>query len=136
MTLDEIAAFIAQLESGDATSLFHRAPDGCTLRLERMPRPEGTSVEPQDIITAPAAGFFRSAHPLVGTELIALGKHVHAKEIIGFVQVGPALRPVMGRQGTVRELLARDGEIVGFGTPICSVAIGRSRAIMSEGCSG
>ncbi len=46
------------------------------------------------------------------------GTHTREGQIVGFLQVGPVLRPVLAGEGVVDACLAEDGEMVGFGAAL------------------
>ena len=77
-------------------------------------------VVPTDImVTAPGIGIFRHRHPMSPVALVLPGARVDAGEIVGLLQVGVLLTPVLAPQGGhVAGHLVADGDIAGFGTKL------------------
>ena len=74
---------------------------------------------PPGLVAAPCPGVFRTAHPAQDGPLAQAGRHVAAGEAVGLVQVGPLLVHVLAPiRGVVGEVLAAEGAIVGYGTPL------------------
>jgi hypothetical protein len=79
---------------------------------------ENTEVEsekPAGVIKTPSAGIFTVAHPLDHRkDTLTSGVPVRAGQIVGYLQVGPVLRPVMSsREGILGRPLVGDGVLVG-----------------------
>ena len=74
---------------------------------------------PPGLVAAPCPGVLRTAHPAQDGPLAQAGRHVAAGEVVGLVQVGPLLVHVAApTSGVVGEVLAENGAIVGYGTPL------------------
>ncbi|MCZ7911430.1 hypothetical protein O9X94_19065 [Agrobacterium leguminum] len=67
-------------------------------------------------IKAPFAGHFLIAGDF------AVGRSVEASEVIGQIEIGPLRLPLSSpSKGVVREIKARSGELVGYGTALFTV---------------
>ncbi len=123
MTLEQIALLVRQAElRGVAT--FEYEEDGCVLRLATAEASEARARDPVSTtqaplyIRAPAAGIFHASHPLRAEPMAAEGTHTREGQIVGFLQVGAVLRPVLAGEGVVDACVAEDGEMVGFGAAL------------------
>ena len=68
---------------------------------------------------ASAAGIFTSSHPVSNEDTMASGAPVRAGQIVGYVQVGPVVRPVIAsRDGVIGRRLVDNGTLVGAGQPL------------------
>jgi acetyl-CoA carboxylase biotin carboxyl carrier protein len=68
---------------------------------------------------ASAAGIFTSSHPVSNEDAMASGTPVRAGQIVGYVQVGPVVRPVIAsRDGVIGRRLVDNGTLVGAGRPL------------------
>jgi acetyl-CoA carboxylase biotin carboxyl carrier protein len=71
------------------------------------------------VIRAPSVGVFRERHPTNDTPLIAPGHTVEPGEVIALIQVGMLLLHVLAPTGgVVTDVLAADGDVVGYGAPL------------------
>jgi len=69
-------------------------------------------------IAAPHAGIFRSAHPYE-EEQKSLPRPVRRGEIIGFLEAGSLLRPVLAAEdGILARQLAEEGALTGYGAAL------------------
>lgn len=74
-------------------------------------------------VKAPSVGVFRHAHPMHGEALARPGQDVRAGEAVGLMEVGTLLVHVtVPRDGVVLDVLAEDGEVVGYGAPLVRLA--------------
>jgi acetyl-CoA carboxylase biotin carboxyl carrier protein len=125
---DHVDQLCARLASTDIGLLELRSPTQ-TLRLLH----EGTAVavqtvdeadairqqQPALLVRASAPGAFLCRHPLRERAITAIGEEFHAGDLLGFLQVGPLLLPVVAPlAGMVTDVLARHGTIVGYGAPL------------------
>lgn len=80
-------------------------------------RTEGCAVK------APIAGVFRGRHPCADAPpLAAEGDAVEADAVVGFVEVGPLLLPVIAPEtAVVAKVHARAGDLVGYGDVILTM---------------
>lgn len=66
-----------------------------------------------------AAGIFTSSHPVSNEDAMASGTPVRAGQIVGYVQVGPVVRPVTApRDGVIGRRLVDNGTLVGAEQPL------------------
>ena len=122
--LDHVDQLCAWLARADIKLLELKSPMR-TLRLLH----NGTSVavgtiegaeepdQPALVVRAPAPGVFLRQHPLRERAIAAIGDEIVADAPLGFLQIGPLLLPVPAPlTGTVTDVLARHGSVVGYGT--------------------
>jgi len=125
----EIAAWLA---GTDITTLELIGPDG-QLRLQRNgaggafvavdpaePPPQAAAASgPGEKVLSVHVGNLLRAHPLHDVPLVLSGQTVATGQAIALVQVGPLLLPVVApRDGTIADVLATDGQLVGYGDAI------------------
>ena len=68
---------------------------------------------------ASAAGIFTSSHPVSNEDAIVPGASVRAGQIVGYLEVGPVVRPVIAsRDGVIGRRLVDNGTLVGAGQPL------------------
>jgi acetyl-CoA carboxylase biotin carboxyl carrier protein len=121
--VDQLCAWLADTDIG---LLELRSPTG-TLRLLH----DGTGVtvrtvdqaeqahRPELIVRASAPGVFLHQHPLRDRAIATIGDEIPADAPLGLLQIGPLLVPVSASiTGTVTDVLAPNGTIVGYGTPL------------------
>lgn len=127
---DRVRALSAMLEN-TSIGLLELTTSEETIRLRRdgadapgpLPQapvgPPTAPAQPPGLVAAPCPGVFRTAHPAQAGSLAQVGRHVAAGEAIGLVQVGRLLVHVVAPTGgVVGEVLAVDGAVVGYGTPL------------------
>lgn len=124
MTLPEIEACI-RLAERHRVSEFTLSKGGATLLLRAGAGAAGATVAPTPAagpaatIRAGAAGVFRLANGAEGVPPVVEGMPVRPGTVVGFVQVGPCLRPVVAAvAGVLGAPLVEDGTLVGFGAPL------------------
>ncbi|WP_216851274.1 acetyl-CoA carboxylase biotin carboxyl carrier protein subunit [Acidisphaera sp. L21] len=112
---------IGLLELTTAEGSFRLLRDGLSSAISPMVAP---MVAPKgtpggDDVCAPTVGVFRHAHPLQQAPLAPPGQQVQAGDPLGLMQIGSLLLAVQApRDGVVDSVLAADGAMVGFGTPV------------------
>ena len=75
--------------------------------------------EPPALVKAAAMGHFRAAHPDGLFPACVAGDAVARAQVLGFVQVRLLLLPVAApRAGRLARVLAAEGDLVGYGTPL------------------
>lgn len=80
-----------------------------------------TSIE----VKTRAMGVFLPAHPRHPETALNPGDKVAAGAIVGFLQSGPTLVPVIADTGgTVGAILARPGDLLGYGAPVLTLVQG------------
>ncbi len=76
-------------------------------------RAEGT------LLPSPGVGIFLNAHPLQSAPPVRIGATVRQGQVLGFLRIGMMLVPVASTgEGILSEVLAADGALVGYGTPL------------------
>ena len=129
---DLVATLTGWLEASGASELEITTQDGKALKiiLGAGPRPtpvHNAAVVPVETpepagrpVKAPIAGLFRDRHPAAeASPLSGEGRALEAGAIVGFVEVGPVLLPVVAPEAAVvAEVLARTGDLVGYGDTI------------------
>ncbi len=129
---DVVATLTGWLEVAGARELEITTQDGQALKIVlgeaavpaemRVPEAAGQPVK------APIIGFFRDRHPAAAeaTPLSSEGRTLEAGAIVGFVEVGPVLLPVIAPEAAViAEVLARAGDLVGYGDIILTTESAR-----------
>lgn len=104
-------------EASGVHELEIRNADGQSLVLVSDGSRDGNRPEVETAaVKAPFAGHF-----LVAGDF-ALGRSVKAGEIIGQIEIGPLRLPLSSpSKGVVRDIKARSGELVGYGTRLFEV---------------
>lgn len=70
-------------------------------------------------VTADGAGLFRPANRPGGAPLAGPGTSVAAGQVLAMLQVGAAMLPVTApAAGRIEAVMADDGALVGYGTPL------------------
>lgn len=124
-----ISTLTGWLQNSGASALEIATPDGGVLKIvleagtpavrlaEAAPEiPAGCTVK------APMAGLFRDRHPAGAGPLAAAGGALEAGAVVGFVEVGPLLLPVIAPEaGTVADIHARAGELIGYGNAVLTM---------------
>jgi acetyl-CoA carboxylase biotin carboxyl carrier protein len=104
---------------------------GTGITLLELTGPEGhirlgngaTSAVEDIIVTSPGTGLFRHGHPQSPGKPLSTGAEVAEGAIIGLLQVGALLLPVVSPcAGQVTGHLVPDGELVGYGTRLLTLA--------------
>jgi acetyl-CoA carboxylase biotin carboxyl carrier protein len=128
---DVVATLTGWLEAAGARELEITTQDGQALKIVlgeaavpaemRVPEAAGQPVK------APIIGFFRDGHPAAeASRLSSEGRTLEAGAIVGFVEVGPVLLPVVAPEAAVvTEVLARAGDLVGYGDIILTTESAR-----------
>ena len=130
MTIDDIARLIRRLESSDVTEL-EVADETSSLTLRLSPnRGQASVIETQsmtaeadvsqpEMLCATAIGRFRLHHPEAARNPEATERRtVAAGDILGFLEAGGCLRPVVAGRDSIATPLVEDGSLVGYGTPL------------------
>lgn len=136
----EIAAWLAE---ADIDSIEFGTP-GQTLRMTRadgsyqmqeVTAQERTTLnatcsdthEQVTKVRAPCAGVVLDRHPQASAALAQIGQVVHAGELIGLLQIGLVLAPVIAPvTGIVRRVVWAAGTTVGFGAELFELLQGDS----------
>ncbi len=73
-------------------------------------------------VAATVAGIFLDRHPLRSAPLAMSGARVRQGDTVGLLQLGAVLAPVVApADGIVTSVLARPGELVGYGTALVQI---------------
>lgn len=110
-----------ELELGD---MRLRMVPARTPMANRSASAHGTpTAAPARTIDSEGPGLLRLFDPAGGPQLVAPGDTVEADQIVALLEVGTALLPVCARAaGRIEAILAEDGDIVGYGTPLFRLA--------------
>ena len=119
MTRDQIEQMAVLLEGTDIARLDLTGPQGHW----RISHTEGQthiaffSLEERVAVKAPHAGVFLSSHPLRKSPLLAQADQVAKGQVMGLLQVGPLLQPILAPcSGSVMSVAVLEGTLVGYGT--------------------
>lgn len=128
MPIDRIEQLSAWLAETDIVELELRGPTG-VVRLRQEVR--GTSrravrenlIEPTSIVVrAPSAGVFLHRHPLHHTDLLDEGMTVSAGQLLGLLQIGSLLLPVLSPEaGMITSIRVPHGALAGYGTELIEI---------------
>jgi acetyl-CoA carboxylase biotin carboxyl carrier protein len=119
MTREQIEQIAALLSGTDIGRLELTGPQGQwrinhdagEIRIDFIPAKDRMTV------TAPHAGVFLVSHPLRNAPLVTQSERVNQGQVIGLLQAGPLLKPVLSPcTGSVISIAVADGALVGFGT--------------------
>lgn len=79
------------------------------------------------VATAPCAGIFLDRHPLRAAPLALPGQRVGAGDVIGLLQLGQVLAPVVAPAGgVIVGARCASGELVGYGAPLIEIGAGEA----------
>ncbi|HEX9857263.1 MAG TPA: biotin/lipoyl-containing protein [Paracoccaceae bacterium] len=77
--------------------------------------------EPRQILS-PGLGRFLAAHPRRPGIRVEPGTGIVTGQILGYLQTGATLTAITaGQSGTVARILATDGDLLGYGTPVLAL---------------
>jgi acetyl-CoA carboxylase biotin carboxyl carrier protein len=134
--LDHINQLSAWLADSDIGLLELRGPTGAVRLLNsgssvHIHTADGPESRPRHAPTiavrASSPGVFLDRHPLHERAIVSIGNEVRAGELIGFLQVGPLLMPVLAPQaGTMTEVFVERAKIVGYGEPLFELQVTES----------
>jgi acetyl-CoA carboxylase biotin carboxyl carrier protein len=123
--VDQLCAWLARTDIGllelkSPSQTLRLLHEGTAVAVQTVDGAEAIRQQPPALIVrASAPGAFLCRHPLRERATIATGEEFHAGDPLGFLQVGPLLLPVLAPlAGTVTDVLARHGTIVGYGAPL------------------
>jgi acetyl-CoA carboxylase biotin carboxyl carrier protein len=124
MSYDTIERIVRRLERAQVSTFEYHDENVCL----RLTLGGGNPVQASSGIKAEksvetgktsAAGIFTSSHPVNHEDAMASGTPVRAGQIVGYVQVGPVVRPVTAsRDGVIGRRLVDNGTLVGAGQPL------------------
>jgi acetyl-CoA carboxylase biotin carboxyl carrier protein len=129
MSLEEIGR-LSEAGRRAGIALLEISSGGMSVRLkfetceqdERMPPPVPSAPPVRSAdnrIRSPGVGLFRLAHPATGRSPVHEGQTIGKGQVVGFLQIGPTVRPVVApKPGVLGEPLVEDGRVVGYGTPL------------------
>jgi len=73
-------------------------------------------------IRSPGVGVLRFSHPTGRNPVISAGDTVAKDKIVGFLEVGSVIRPIIASSaGVIGPAMVPDGAVVGFGIPLFSL---------------
>ena len=141
MELNELQQLIASLEASGLRSLELSRP-GARIKLtvsdnngvpqvviaDDMTELSAAPVSPHDVpvgttVLTEAAGLFLATHPMRSKPLACVGDVVKKNDVLGLLKIGQIYAPVTApTDGVVTKILATDGVLLGFGTPVLEMA--------------
>lgn len=97
------------------------AEGGAAVRSANTP-PLPPKAAPVNTVNASGPGLFRLAHPAQPQPLVNPGDSVAVGQLVGLLQVANLFLPVRSdRAGRIGQVLASDGQTVGYGHPLMTV---------------
>jgi acetyl-CoA carboxylase biotin carboxyl carrier protein len=102
-----------------------RGVDGYVVE-QAQPLAGPPTAEPKQVTaaTAPCAGLFLAAHPAQPSPLAVHGNRVRAGDVVGLLQIGLLLVPVVApTAGVISDILIPPGTLVGYGRPIVAIKL-------------
>lgn len=125
MRIEEVQQLSRWLEATDIDLLELQGP-GEHLRLRRngahveiVPFDTAGNEPEPSVVAAASVGVFLHGHPLRAEPLVPPGAVVRAGQVVGLLRIGALLLPVTAPQeGILAGMLAEQGTIVGYGTPL------------------
>lgn len=79
------------------------------------------------VASAPCAGVFLDRHPLRAAPLARPGERVRAGDVIGLLQLGQVLAPVLAPAGgVIVGARCAPGDLVGYGAPLMEISAGET----------
>jgi acetyl-CoA carboxylase biotin carboxyl carrier protein len=124
MSYDGIERIVRRLEQAQISTFEYQDENACLRLTLGGGNPVQASAgvkakKPAKTGSASAAGIFTSCHPVNHEDAMASGTPVRAGQIVGYVQVGPVVRPVTAsRDGVIGRRLVDNGTLVGAGQPL------------------
>ena len=123
-TLEEIDALRLALETAGGVAL---ELEYCGVRLHIVPATPSAgppaSAKPAPTINSDGPGILRLSDPSGGADFITAGSAIAAGQIVALLEVGTALLPLHAETaGRAEAILAAEGDLVGYGTPIIQLA--------------
>ncbi len=112
---------LARLLEGTSITVLSLTEGGETVTLRRAVGATTSVAMPAAELSvgAPCVGLFLRTHPLRTDPLAETGRFVAAGAVLGLLRVGPLLVEIRAPEaGTVSGVVADEGALVGFGTPL------------------
>lgn len=124
ITLADLDRALDLMLQHDLQSLDLREGDArLSLRLGEAGAAPTTAIA-EFTLRSRAIGRFLPAHPRRAEPQVRIGDRVEAATIVGFLQSGPALLPILaGRAGEVTRIDAISGSLLGFGDPVMTLLV-------------
>ena len=119
MTREQIEQIGALLDGTDIIRLDLTGPQGHwrISHVEGQTHIAFVSSEERVAVKAPHAGVFLTSHPLRNSPLLAQADQVTKGQVMGLLQVGPLLQPILAPcSGLVMSAAVLEGTLVGYGT--------------------
>jgi acetyl-CoA carboxylase biotin carboxyl carrier protein len=128
MRIDDVRQVSSWLEATDIDMLELQGPDERLCLRRHGNRIDVASdgvaevAEPFKLVTADSVGAFLHEHPQRAEPLAIPGAPVRAGQVLGLLQIGALLLPVISpHDGTVEAVLVTSDTTVGYGTPLIAV---------------
>ncbi len=130
-TLDEIDTLRRALEAAGGVALeleygevrLHIVPMVRAAATAAMAAEPPAAARPALTINSDGPGILRLSDPSGGAAFVTAGSAIQAGQIVALLEVGTALLPLHAAEaGHVEAILAAEGDLVGYGTPIIQLA--------------
>lgn len=128
-TLDEIDALRLALDAVGSVALTLEYGD---VRLQIVPAARAAvappaetpaAAKPAPTINSDGPGILRLSDPSGGAAFVTAGCAIEEGQIVALLEVGTALLPLHAdKAGRAAAILAAEGDLVGYGTPIIQLA--------------
>jgi acetyl-CoA carboxylase biotin carboxyl carrier protein len=134
MDLNELRQLVAWVEASDLRCLELTSPEGhitltrsesdpfvvdTTEGPESRAEPVGNDEGAAETVFTETAGLFVSAHPMRDRPFAVIGDSVTRNDVLGLLQIKHIYAPIRAPiDGVVTAILATEGALLGFGTPV------------------
>ena len=112
---------LARLLEGTSISLLSLTTGAETVTLRRHVGAFASASAPaaEFLVVAPCTGIFLRTHPLRSEYLAETGRFVETGAVLGLLKIGSLLVEIRAPEGgRLLAVIADDGALVGFGTPL------------------
>ena len=131
--IDQLSAWLADTDIGllelrGPTGAVRLSNTGSSVQIHKADGAESAPPHaPTIVVRASSPGLFLDRHPLYERAIVPIGTEVRAGELLGLLQVGPLLMPVLAPQaGTMTELFVERAKMVGYGEPLFELQVNGS----------
>lgn len=122
ITIADLDRILSMMKEGGLQTLKIREGEKLiSLRLSSggaSPRAEREEI----LVRSPAVGRFLRIHPGQDRPLVDLGDTVVPETIVGLLENGPILMPILaGQVGEISRVEAEEGSLLGYGAPVMTL---------------